>query len=45
MFSLGSDEMSALWPNDSSTFTFYVTFSNNIPNGASFVKEVFGSDV
>ena len=34
-------EMTALGPNDSFTSTFYVTFSNNIPNWASFEKEVF----
>ena len=43
MFSLESDEMTALWPNGSITFTFYVTLSNSIPNWASFVKEVFDS--
>ena len=26
MFSLESHKMTALWPNDSTTFTFYVTF-------------------
>ena len=41
MFSLESDQMTALWPNDSLTFTFYVTFIDNILNGASFVKEVY----
>ena len=41
MFSLVSDEMTALGPNDSSTFTFYVIISNSIPNWATFVKEVF----
>ena len=45
MFSLGSDEMTALWPNDSLTFTFYVTFSNNIPNWTTIVEEVFWFDV
>ena len=43
MFSLESDEMTALGPNDSSTFTFYVIISNSIPNWATFVKEVFDS--
>jgi len=43
MFSLESDEMTALWPNDRLTFTFYVIYSNRIPNWASFVKEVFDS--
>ena len=32
MYSLESDKMTALCPNDSITFTFYVTFSNSIPN-------------
>ena len=41
MFSLESDEMTALWPNDSLTFTFNVIISNRIPNWVSFVKEVF----
>ena len=45
MFSLESDEMTALWPNDSLTFTFYVIISNIIPNWATFVKEVFWFDV
>ena len=44
MFSLESDKMTALWPNDSLTFTFYETFSNNIPNWTIFVKEVFWFD-
>ena len=44
MFSLESDKMTSLWPNDSLTFTFYVTFSNFIPNGRTFVKEVFWFD-
>ena len=41
MISLKSDEMTALWPNDSLTFTFNLTFSNSIPNWTSLVKEVF----
>ena len=41
MFSLESDEMTAFWPNDSLTFTFYVIISNSIPNWVTFVKEVF----
>ena len=41
MFSLESDEMTALGPNDSLTFSFYQTFSNSIPNGTTFLKEVF----
>ena len=44
-FSLVSDKMTALGPNDSSTFTFYVIISNSIPNWATFVKEVFWFDV
>ena len=44
MFSLESDEMTALWPNDSLTFTFYVIFSNSIPNWTTFVKEFFWFD-
>ena len=43
MFSLESDEMTALWPNDSLTFTFYVSFSNSIPNWVSQIKEIFDS--
>ena len=45
MFSLESDEMTALWPNDSFTFTFYVVFSNSMPNGTTFVKEIFWIEV
>ena len=43
MFSAESEEKTAFLPNDSLTFTFYVTFSNSIPNWATFVKEVFDS--
>ena len=43
VFSLESDEMTALWPNDSWIFTFYVLFSKSIPNWGSLVKEVFYS--
>ena len=43
MFSLESDKMTALWLNDSLTFTFSVIFSNSIPNWAIFVKKVFDS--
>ena len=43
MLSLESDEMTALGPNDSLTFTFYVTFSYSIPYWTTFVKEVFDS--
>ena len=45
MFTLESDEMTALWPNESLTFTFYVIILNSIPNWATFVKEVFGFHV
>ena len=45
MFSLESDEMAALWPNDSFPFTFSVTFSYSTPNSTTFVKEVFWFDV
>ena len=41
MFDLESDEMTVLLPNDSLTFTFYVTLSNSMPNWASFITEVF----
>ena len=41
MFILESDEMTALWPNNSFTLTFYVIFSNNIPYWTTFVKEDF----
>ena len=40
MIGLESDEMTALWKSDSSTFTFYETFSNCIPDWAIFVREV-----
>ena len=43
MFSLESDKMTALWPNDSLTLTFYFTFLYIMPNGTTFVKEVFDS--
>ena len=45
MFSLESDEMTAFWPNDSLTFTFFEIISNGILNRATFVKEVFWVDV
>ena len=35
--------MTALWPNNRQTLTFYVTFLNSIPNWAIFGKEVFNS--
>ena len=41
MFSSESDEMTALWPNDSLTLTFYETFLNSLPNWTTFVKEFF----
>ena len=41
MFSLESDEMTALRPINSLTFTFYMTFLNSIPNWTTFEKEVF----
>ena len=44
MFSLESDEITAMWPNDSLTFTFYVTFSKSMQNWTTFVKEVFSFD-
>ena len=41
MFSLKSDKMTAFRPNESLTFTFFVTLWNSIPNWTTFVKEVF----
>ena len=41
MFSLESDEMIPLWPNDSLTFPFYVTFLKGIPNWTPFVQVFF----
>ena len=41
MVSLESDEMTALWSNDSLTFPFYGTFSISVPDWTTFVKEVF----
>ena len=43
MFSLESDEITAFWPNNSLTFTFYEKFSNSITNWTTFVKQVFVS--
>ena len=43
MFSLENYRMTAFWPKYSLTLTFYVTFSNSIPNWTTFVKEVFDS--
>ena len=45
MFSLESDKITALWPNDSLTFTYFMIFSNSIPKWATFVKELFWFDV
>ena len=39
MFNLESDKMTALRPNDS--ITFFMAFSNSIPNWTPFVKEFF----
>ena len=41
IFSLESDEMTTLGQNDSITFTFYLTFSNGIPQWTTFVKDFF----
>ena len=41
MFSLQSDEMTALWLNNGLIFTFYITISNSIPNWTTFVKRFF----
>ena len=41
MISLESDKITALWPGDSLTFTFYETFSHIIPNWITLVKKVF----
>ena len=35
--------MTSLWPNDSLTFTFDVTFSKSKQNWTTFVKQVFVS--
>ena len=43
MITLENDEITVFWPDDSLTFTFYETFSINIPKWATFVKEVFDS--
>ena len=43
MPSLESDKMTALWTNESLTFTFYETFSNSLPIWTTFVKEFFDS--
>ena len=37
LISFASDEMTALWPNDSLTLIFYETFSNSIPNWAIII--------
>ena len=44
IFSLESDQMTALWANDILDFTFYVTISNSIANWTIFVKEIFWFD-
>ena len=36
MISSESDEMTALWTNESLTLTFYVTLSNSTPNWKRF---------
>ena len=41
MFSLESDKMTALLPNDRLTFNFHKTFSNCTPSWITFVKDVF----
>ena len=41
IFTLESNKMTALWPNDSATFTFYATFLSSIPNRATFMKIIF----
>ena len=43
MLNIESVKMTALWPNNRQTLTFYVTFLNSIPNWAIFGKEVFNS--
>ena len=43
MFNLESGEMTALWPNDRLTFTFYVIFSISKPNWTTFGKNYFYS--
>ena len=44
MFSLESDKITALWHKDSIDLTFYVTFSNDMANWTTFVKEIFWFD-
>ena len=39
IFSLESDQMTALWANDILDFTFYVTISNSIANWTTFVNK------
>ena len=43
MFSLEGDKMTAFWPRDNLTLTFYVIISNILLNWTTFVKEVFWS--
>ena len=44
LFSSESDKMTALWPDVSLTFPFYVTFSKSIPNWTTFVREILRFD-
>ena len=39
MITSESDEMTAVWSNDSLTFTFYATFSTSILSWITFVKD------
>ena len=39
MFSLESDKITALWPNDSLTFISYVIISNSVPNWVTFLEK------
>ena len=45
MFSLETDKMTALWPNESLTFTFNEPFSKGILNWTTFVKEQAGAEL
>ena len=40
-----STEMTAVWPNDRETFTFFATSSNNVQNWTTFEKKVFWFDI
>ena len=44
IFSLESNQITALWANEILKFTFYVTISNIIANWTTFVKEIFWFD-